>query len=124
MKQYRIERKAECGVVAKVVAEHGDYPLPHIVYHSPTGFETGYGGSGPSDLALAILADHFGESERTVRQGLAGRASRAVHLYQLFKFDFIVSRQLTVGASYTITSEEIEAWLAVRDQQMHKEVIP
>jgi len=26
------------------------------IYHSPTGFEFGYGGSGPADLALCILA--------------------------------------------------------------------
>jgi len=26
-----------------------------IVCHSPTGFEWGYGGSGPADLALNIL---------------------------------------------------------------------
>jgi len=29
--------------------------VPHnIVYHSPTGFEWGYGGSGPSELALNL----------------------------------------------------------------------
>jgi hypothetical protein len=28
--------------------------------HSPDGFEWGYHGSGPAQLALAILADHFG----------------------------------------------------------------
>ena len=28
--------------------------------HSPTGFEWGYGGSGPAQLALALLADHLG----------------------------------------------------------------
>ncbi len=36
-------------------------PLPHIVRHSPTGFEWGYLGSGPADLAYAILADYAGE---------------------------------------------------------------
>ena len=36
-------------------------PLRHrIVYHSPTGFEWGYAGSGPADLALNILADVAG----------------------------------------------------------------
>src|SRR5262245_52035317 len=35
--------------------------------HSPTGFEWGYGGSGPAQLALAILADHLGDDERAVR---------------------------------------------------------
>jgi hypothetical protein len=28
--------------------------------HSPTGFEWSYGGSGPAQLALAILAHHLG----------------------------------------------------------------
>ena len=35
--------------------------LPHIVRHSPDGFEWGYSGSGPTDLALAICAAVLGE---------------------------------------------------------------
>jgi len=38
-------------------------PLKHIVEHSPTGFQWGYGGSGPADLALSILADCIGLDE-------------------------------------------------------------
>ena len=30
-------------------------PLRHVVRHSPTGIEWGYGGSGPRDLALSVL---------------------------------------------------------------------
>ncbi len=41
--------------------------------HSPTGFEWGYGGSGPAQLALALLADHLGNDES------------ALSLYQDFK---------------------------------------
>lgn len=33
------------------------HPLPHIVRHSPDGFQWGYGGNGPADLALSILCD-------------------------------------------------------------------
>ena len=36
-------------------------PLCHVVHHSPDGFNWGYGGSGPADLALSILAHHFDE---------------------------------------------------------------
>ena len=36
-------------------------PLRHVVHHSPDGFNWGYGGSGPADLALSILAHHFDE---------------------------------------------------------------
>jgi hypothetical protein len=48
-----------------------------LVNHSPTGFEWGYGGSGPAQLALAILADCLGDDE------LADR------LHQDFKFAVI-----------------------------------
>lgn len=39
--------------------------------HSPTGFESGYSGSGPAQLALAICADVLGDDEKaqTVYQG-------------------------------------------------------
>jgi hypothetical protein len=33
----------------------------HIWNHSPDGFNWGYGGSGPSQLALAMLLDHFND---------------------------------------------------------------
>lgn len=35
--------------------------------HSPTGFEWGYGGSGPAQLALAMLADALGNDLRALR---------------------------------------------------------
>jgi len=34
-------------------------PRNDLFDHSPSGFEWGYGGSGPAQLALALLADHF-----------------------------------------------------------------
>jgi hypothetical protein len=34
--------------------------------HSPTGFEWGYGGSGPAQLALALLADRLADDELAV----------------------------------------------------------
>lgn len=34
--------------------------LAHLGDHSPTGFEWGYGGSGPTDLAISILTDALG----------------------------------------------------------------
>jgi hypothetical protein len=45
--------------------------------HSPTGFEWGYSGSGPAQLALAILAHHC-DSE-----------NEALELYQRFKWAVI-----------------------------------
>jgi hypothetical protein len=34
--------------------------------HSPTGFEWGYAGSGPAQLALALLADCLGDDDEAV----------------------------------------------------------
>ena len=34
--------------------------------HSPSGFEWGYAGSGPAQLALALLADCLGEDDEAV----------------------------------------------------------
>jgi hypothetical protein len=48
----------------------GERPLRKrldLFNHSPTGFECGYGGSGPAQLALAILAECLGDDERAVR---------------------------------------------------------
>ena len=47
-----------------------------IVNHSPDGFNWGYGGSGPAQLALAILL-------RFLKKG------KAVARYQQFKWDVI-----------------------------------
>ena len=34
--------------------------------HSPTGFEWGYAGSGPAQLALALLADHLADDQEAL----------------------------------------------------------
>ena len=34
-----------------------------LANHSPTGFEWGYGGSGPAQLALALLLDYTNDEE-------------------------------------------------------------
>jgi hypothetical protein len=72
------------------------HALRHIVRHSPTGFEWGYGGSGPADLALSILTDVFG-----------GRVELADLYYMEFKFEFVAG----FGDTWTITEEQIDEWL-------------
>jgi hypothetical protein len=72
--------------------------------HSPTGFEWGYGGSGPAQLALAILADHFGNDEIAQR------------FYQDFKFK-VVGR--FTEDEWTLSSKDIDS--AIRELK-HGEV--
>lgn len=63
--------------------------------HSPTGFEWGYGGSGPAQLALALLADHLGDD------------ARAVALHQDFKWAVVAK----LPHSWTLTTNDIELTL-------------
>lgn len=71
--------------------------------HSPTGFEWGYGGSGPAQLALALLADHF-----DVPSGNRGNdlAERAIALHQQFKFAVVSGLD---PLAWSLTTEDIEA---------------
>jgi hypothetical protein len=81
MKTYRGERFATGCVVTWSDGEQGG-PLPlrlDLENKSPTGFEWGYGGSGPAQLALALCAHATGDDERAVR------------VYQSFKW-MIVAR--------------------------------
>ena len=71
------------------------YELRHIPYHSPGGFEWGYGGSGPADLARSILADCAGMKV-------------ADTFYQDFKRDFIACMP---ERGFVIKEEAIREWL-------------
>jgi hypothetical protein len=62
--------------------------------HSPTGFEWGYEGSGPAQLALALLADHLADDDK------------ACELYQEFKRRIVA--RLPRG-QWSLVSEQIEA---------------
>lgn len=74
-------------------------PSQKLRNHSPDGFEFGYGGSGPSQLALAILLDLL-EDEHM-----------ALKLYQDFKWVFIASADYN---GFLISSDDIHAWIGQR----------
>lgn len=75
-------------------------PLPlrlDLRNHSPDGFAWGYGGSGPAQLALAVLADATGDDE------LAG------WLYQSFKWQRIAKLDQDMG--WELTHDEVLSWV-------------
>lgn len=88
-------------------------PLRHIPFHSPDGFAWGYQGSGPADLALAMLVDYL--RERPPRTGwLAGEqfsrwtvGSRAFTLHQDFKREVVAQ----FGDDWELSGLHLEAWL-------------
>lgn len=85
----------------------------HIPFHSPAGFKWGYQGSGPADLALAILVDYF--RERPPRTGwLAGKKfsrwtvdSTAFTHHQDFKREIVAQ----FGDEWELSDLQIDTWL-------------
>lgn len=67
----------------------------HIRNHSPTGFNWGYGGSGPAQLALALCCDALGE-----------QVGSDPIVYQVFKRDFVASWD----DKWSITDHAILDW--------------
>ena len=124
MKIYRVYRYLDGSVAATVERDPSGLirsVVTHIPIHSPDGFEFGYGGSGPADLALAILADFLGAStDPNTYKGFAvdlkGPARTAWRHHQAFKRDFVAPAE-EVG--FSVTSDEIEEWLynAIKEDQ-------
>ncbi len=78
-------------------------PLPlhlEVRDHSPTGFAWGYGGSGPAQLALALLMDATGDEDLALRN------------YQEFKRQFVAWWK----EDWSITAREIRAFVADQKQ--------
>jgi len=69
--------------------------------HSPDGFQWGYQGSGPAQLALAILLDLTEDPELSER------------LHQEFKQDLVA----TAGNNLVLIEPEIEKWLKDKRKQ-------
>lgn len=95
MKIYKGERLyPEQGTISDVTVTVDSKPLKHHIYHSPTGFNWGYSGSGPADLARSILWDYLEKEPPKV-------------LYQSFKDTFVA----TWKDEWQITSQEIQGWI-------------
>ena len=88
--------------------------VPHLRHHSPAGFECGYSGSGPADLALSILGAFVPVGIGGPSESLSGgqRCSRfAWQYHQEFKFEFIATLPSLGGV---LSAAVIRAWIAAR----------
>jgi hypothetical protein len=70
-------------------------PSQKLRNHSPDGFNWGYGGSGPAQLALGILLDYY------------GAACIELSYYQDFKWNVIA--RLPQNGEWVLTAPEIES---------------
>ncbi|MFC4360192.1 DUF6166 domain-containing protein [Halobium salinum] len=71
-----------------------------LVDHSPSGFEWGYGGSGPAQLALALLLDYTDGEEVALAE------------YMAFKTEVVSQLECTEpDGCWRLTGREIDAAL-------------
>jgi len=94
MKRYEGRREGQA--VTVTVDGRRLNPRRDLWNHSPSGFEWGYGGSGPAQLALAILADHCSDDQE------------ALNFYQRSKWAVIAGLP---GRGWRLTTLEIDAVL-------------
>jgi len=115
MKTYTASRSPQGLTVIVERTDGSTYPLPHVSFHSPTGFECGYGGSRPADLAFSILADHCGETSRATPRLIRERSNalRCWKYHQAFKWAFVAPAP---REGFSITSNVIAAWLKTQAQ--------
>ncbi len=92
------------------LAQNPDHDVGVAYHHSPTGFEWGYGGSGPHATAWAILEDLAGPE-------IANR------FYNQFVRDVVsrLNRGTTHGHEWALGEEQIRDWIA---QQFREAVTP
>lgn len=105
MKVYEGEWKAGAEQPRVLVNGKPLSPTPSLKIwkHSPDGFAWGYGGSGPAQLALAILLDYF-----------EGDVGRAREHYQDFKWARV--SHWPINGSWKISGAEIAAFLCEQDR--------
>lgn len=89
--------------------------VPHlVVHHSPSGYEWGYGGSGPADLALNICEliltrlGYYGERQECFEGGCF---SLAFALHQKFKWKFVSAVDREGGV---IDWDQAVSWVRTR----------
>jgi hypothetical protein len=105
---YKLSRdndgEADAFVVAPHKALHRLPPRNDVRNHSPDGFEWGYHGSGPAQLALALCI-----------HALGGNVPRAERVYQQYKSRVLAN---IFAADYTLTQPEVLAVIEAIEQEM------
>lgn len=107
---YRGYRRINGSTQVTVIRDGIEQVLTHYVRHSPDGFEWGYGGSGPAELARCILLDHY---QLPVRAAETGESQDFPVSYQDFKAEVIAPLPTDTpnnDLQWEITSRQIEEW--------------
>lgn len=115
---YQITRTGASDTSGRVLVnvkspEGEDYPLVEVGTHGP-GWNFGYQGSGPAQLAWSILAHYFGEANLTKEEQSDGRFLSG-KLHQTFKRD-VIAHLAQDKREHTLTTFDIVGWIQRRVQ--------
>jgi hypothetical protein len=92
-----------------VLSSDGVAPLAHYPFHSPTGFEWGFSGSGPADLARCILLHHLGVTPSSRGEFYPPAPDELPVRYQAFKSEVIA--RLAPDEPWALSSQQISTWI-------------
>lgn len=105
----RTNVRATTRVSVVVLSSDGVSPLAHYPCHSPAGFEWGYAGSGPADLARCILLNHCGVTPARRGEFYPPAPNELPVRYQAFKSEVIA--RLAPDEPWALSSQQISAWI-------------
>lgn len=110
-----IDKPLEEGVILQRDQHDVATNVPHLVtQHSPAGYEWGYGGSGPADLALnlvEVILLRLGHDGERIKCFVGTCFSLSYTLHQDFKWTFISGFPREGG---TISWEKVRDWVHER----------
>lgn len=81
------------------------YELPKVLPLANPGYDFAVGGAGMAHLAMAVLADLFGETER-------GRGTRAWVHHEAFAGAWLAKRE----RSFQLDGDELLSWVATHEE--------
>jgi hypothetical protein len=111
-----VGRRIPTGLVVAIrVSDREVGTLCHYVRHSPTGFECGYNGSGPADLARCILIDHLDLHSLAERESVIPGVDRR---YQDFKAEVIAELDPT---GFELPGSRVQKWIEEHERQTTRE---
>ena len=86
-----------------------DEEIRHFEKHSPDGFNWGYRGQGPADLARCILIDYFVRMEN---RPTAQAVERAEDCYLAFRDEVIA--KVPMWDDFLLQGEAVYEWIGAR----------
>jgi hypothetical protein len=92
--------------------------LVHMVRHSPTGLNWGYGGSGPADLARSLLLDALGHHDDVADPD--GVKDAVEGLYQQFCDDAVAALP---KRGWRLEVARVRAWAAAQVPELADTIV-